>query len=141
MPSVTRKPSSSRESLVERQHNLLHAMGWAHIHVRSNVWSPPTDMYETEKAYIVRVEIAGMREEDFLVSVEGDYLVVSGVRQESPERRAYHQMEIRFGKFVTVIGIPGPVDVDQAQAEYENGFLVVTLPKAQPNRISVKDDE
>ncbi len=142
MPNVIRKPSPSEEpdSVVERQHNLMHAMGWAHVHVRSNVWSPPTDMYETEDAYIVRVEVAGMREKDFLVSVEGDYLVISGVRRETPERRAYHQMEIRFGKFVTAVGLPGPVDVERAAAEYTNGFLVVTLPKLPPNRIPIQSE-
>jgi HSP20 family protein len=43
-------------------------------------------------------------------------------------------MEIRFGKFTTAVGLPGPVDVDQARAEYKDGFLTVTLPKVILNQ-------
>jgi len=114
---------------------ILQSVSWR---VRSNIWSPPTDAYETEEAYIVRLEIAGMREEDFEVTLENDTLLISGVRSDLPERRAYHQMEIRFGKFATALGVPGPVNVDEAQAEYKDGFLTIILPKAKPNQVKVE---
>ena len=129
MPTVKRKPSAV---IMEARREILHAVSWQ---VRSNVWSPPTDEYETETAYVVRVEIAGMREEDFEVLLENDTLLISGSRSDFPDRRAYQQMEIRFGKFATSVNIPGPVDVDQAHAEYKDGFLTVVLPKATPNQI------
>jgi HSP20 family molecular chaperone IbpA len=47
-------------------------------------------------------------------------------------------MEIRFGKFATAVGLPAPVNVDQSRAEYQDGFLMVTLPKARPNQIKVE---
>jgi HSP20 family protein len=123
MPSIIRK---SGPSILEVHRRILHAVSWQ---VRSNIWSPPTDGYETETAYVVRVELAGMREDDFEVVLEDDTLIVSGVRPDFGERRAYHQMEIRFGKFVTAIHIPVPIAVEQAVAEYKDGFLTVTLPK------------
>ncbi len=121
--------------IIEARREILHAVSWQ---VRSNVWSPPTDEYETEEAYVVRVEIAGMREEDFEVLLENDILLISGSRSDFPDRRAYQQMEIRFGKFATSVSIPGPVDVDQARAEYKDGFLTVVLPKVTPNQIKVE---
>ena len=132
MPTVKRKPSAV---IMEARREILHAVSWQ---VRSNVWSPPTDEYETETTYVVRVEIAGMREEDFEVLLENDTLLISGSRSDVPDRRAYQQMEIRFGKFATSVNIPGPVDVDQAHAEYKDGFLTVVLPKATPNQIKVE---
>ncbi|HQX00586.1 MAG TPA: Hsp20/alpha crystallin family protein [Anaerolineales bacterium] len=132
MPTVKRKPSAV---IMEARREILHAVSWQ---VRSNVWSPPTDEYETETTYVVRVEIAGMREEDFEVLLENDTLLISGSRSDFPDRRAYQQMEIRFGKFATSVNIPGPVDVDQAHAEYKDGFLTVVLPKATPNQIKVE---
>ena len=132
MPTVKRKPSAV---IMEARREILHAVSWQ---VRSNVWSPPTDEYETETTYVVRVEIAGMREEDFEVLLENDTLLISGSRSDVPDRRAYQQMEIRFGKFATSVNIPGPVDVEQAQAEYKDGFLTVVLPKATPNQIKVE---
>ncbi len=132
MPTVIRKTS---ETLTDFRREILQAVSWQ---VRSNIWSPPTDAYETEEAYIVRMEIAGMREEDFEVTLENDTLLIMGSRSEQPERRAYHQMEIRFGKFATAVGIPGPINVDEAQAEYKDGFLTIILPKAKPNHIKVE---
>jgi HSP20 family protein len=127
MPTIVRKSSSA---LVEARREILHAVSWQ---VRSNIWSPPTDVYESEDEIVARVEIAGMREEDFDVSVENNLLMISGYRPDVPERRAYHQMEIRFGKFITAIGLPSPVNVDEARAEYKDGFLTVILPKVKEN--------
>ena len=132
MPAIARK---SRSTLLETRREILHAVSWQ---VRSNVWSPPADQYETENAYVARVEIAGMREDDFEVSIENDTLLITGIRPDASERRAYHQMEIRFGKFATALGLPGPVDIDNESAEYKDGFLIVILPKATPKQIKVE---
>ena len=132
MPTVIRRKVSG---LLEARREILHAVSWQ---VRSTIWSPPTDEYETDEAYVVRVEIAGMREDDFEVALENHVLHISGVRPDFHERRAYHQMEIRFGKFATAISLPGPVNVEQSHAEYKDGFLTVVLPKTKPNQIKVE---
>ena len=131
MPTIVRK---SNTTLLETRREILHAVSWQ---VRSNVWSPPTDVYETEEAYVVRVEIAGMREDDFEVLLENNTLLISGSRPDHTERRAYQQMEIRFGKFSSSVSLPGPVNIEQARAEYKDGFLTVFIPKATPNQIKV----
>lgn len=115
----------------------VHAIGWQ-VSIHSYAWSPPTDVYETEASFVVRVEVAGMRQSDFSVDVEDNYLVISGARSEPPERRTYHQMEIRFGEFSTAVEIPAGADVSNAQADYEDGFLNVVMPKVKPTNISIK---
>ena len=132
MPTVIRRTVSST---VEGRREILHAVSWR---VSSGHWNPPTDAYENEQAYIVRIEIAGMREEDFEVAFENNILLVTGTRADHPDRRAYHQMEIRFGKFSTAVAVPVPVDVDNATAQYADGFLTVTLPKGKSNQIKVE---
>lgn len=132
MPAIIRK---SNTTTLETRREVLHAVSW---HVRSNVWSPPTDVYETEKEYVARVEIAGMREDDFEVTVENNILLISGSRPDYTERRAYQQMEIRFGKFSTAVSLPGPVNIEQARAEYKDGFLTVVIPKATSNQNKVE---
>ncbi len=132
MPTVIRRSS---ETLMDFRRETLQAVSWQ---IRPTVWSPPTDVYETEDTYIVRMEIAGMREDDFEVTLENDTLLISGSRADLPERRAYHQMEIRFGKFATAIGVPGPVNVEKALAEYKDGFLTIVLPKSKQNQIKVE---
>lgn len=97
--------------------------------VRPNVWRPPTDVYETVENVIVRMEIAGMRDEDIEVAVQGEVLMISGIRSDTQERKAYHQMEIPFGKFSVVVELPAPIETDNATAEYKDGFLTIRLPK------------
>ena len=115
----------------------MRAIGWQ-VSVHSYEWSPPTDVYETDASFVVRVEAAGMRDSEFKINAEDNFLVISGIRSESPERRVYHQMEIRFGEFSTAVELPLGVDVSKAEAEYEDGFLNVILPKLKPTNISIK---
>ena len=135
MPTSIRK---SRVSTGELRRDVLHAVGWQ-VQVRAGVWSPPTDVYETDNDYVVRVEIAGMREEDFEITVENNFLMISGSRPDVAERRAYQQMEIRFGKFETVVGLPGPINLEASRADYKEGFLTVTLPKAKSSQIQIEE--
>ena len=115
------------------------AVGWQ-MQVNSKIWSPPTDVYETEDAYTVRIEIAGMRAVDFTVSVEGSYLIVNGNRPDVKARRgAYRQMEIRCGKFTSAVSLPGLIDLENAEAEYEDGFFIVVLPKIKPTKIVIQE--
>lgn len=107
----------------------------AHVHI----WQPPTDLFETQEEYVVRVEIAGMRQAEFLVSLEKRTLVVRGVRQLKNPGRAFYRMEISSGEFISVVDLPGPVDSDQIEAEYEDGFLTIRLPKSWPSQVDVRD--
>jgi HSP20 family protein len=109
-----------------------------------HTWRPPTDVFERDDVVVVRVEIAGMKEEDFTIHLDANLLAIRGVRQETSDRRAYHQMEINFGEFLTVVELQIPIDAEAVHAEYANGFLWVFLPKAQPAQpkiIKIKDNE
>lgn len=132
MPTVVRR---SVPTLMETRREIIHAIGWQ---VNANIWSPPTDVYETDKAFVVKVEIAGMREEDFEVAIENNFLMISGNRPGSKERCAYHQMEIRSGKFEIAIEMPAPVKVEMAVAEYKDGILMINLPKVKQNQTGVE---
>lgn len=129
--------SHQGSELPEKRRMIVDAIGWQ-VRMQSHVWSPPTDLFETDSAYIVRVEVSGMRQQDFSIQFENNLLVISGMRPDKPERRAYHQMEVRFGEFSTVAAMPGPVDIDNASAEYDDGFLTVNLPKAPSKKLHVK---
>jgi len=126
-----------KDHLSEISFSGLHAIGWQ-VGIHSYAWSPPTDVFETEASFIVRLEVAGMRQSDFSIDVENNFLIISGVRSEPPDRRTYHQMEIRFGEFSTAIEIPAGADVSKTQADYEDGFLNIVLPKIKPTTINIK---
>lgn len=131
MPAIVRKASTI---ITETRREILQAVSW---NVRST-WSPPTDVYETEESCVIKLEIAGMRDEDFEVAFENNILMISGNRLDLNERRAYHQMEIRFGKFEIAVELPMVVDIEKATAGYQDGFLVVVLPKVKSNKGEVE---
>ncbi|GAP14728.1 molecular chaperone [Longilinea arvoryzae] len=104
----------------------------------SHIWRPPTDVYENEERFVIRIEIAGMRESDFQINISENVLSISGVRNDSAEeRRAYHQMEIHYGEFLTEFVFTAPIDLDKVTAEYQNGLLYVYVPKTQPKQIAI----
>lgn len=125
----------SNEALQSAQSETLR---WRNA-TRQHIWRPPTDVYETEEAIIVRVEIAGMREADFSVQLIENSLQIRGVRQDVSERRSYHQLEIPFGEFSSEIDLLAPVAADQIEAVYRDGFLRIVLTKARPQQIKVSE--
>lgn len=128
MPTIVRKSFSTT---VETRKDVFHTTGWQ---VRSSIWNPPTDVYETERNLTIKVEVAGMRDEDFEVAIEKNILIISGIRPDQNERRAYHQMEIMYGKFEIAIQLPVDIDIDTARAEYKDGFLTIIFPKMQTHQ-------
>jgi HSP20 family protein len=109
------------------------------ITFRSTAWRPPTDVYETEEDIVVRVEVAGMQEDDFTIELDGRFLSIRGIRPDTHERRAFHQMEIQFGEFSSDVELLSPVIAAEVRADYENGFLHVVLPKARSRIISIQE--
>jgi len=98
----------------------------------SVTWRPLADIYESAERITVKIELAGMKEEDIEVTLYEDALVVSGERQDdnSNERKlSYHEAQIRYGPFRVEVFIASPIDRKAVQARYENGFLWVDLPK------------
>ncbi len=130
------RPEGERPS--DTQFVDLSPFNWR-INLRGPAWRPPTDVFETEQAVVVRVEIAGMREGDFTIELNGRILSIRGVRPDLTERRAFHQMEIRFGEFNLDLELPAYIEPDRVQAVYSDGFLRVSLPKARPRQIPITD--
>ncbi|MBL8045543.1 MAG: Hsp20/alpha crystallin family protein [Anaerolineales bacterium] len=117
---------------------LTGGTGWL-VGRSTHIWRPPTDVFETEDALVVQMEIAGMRRDDFYVAVQGQRLVIAGVRAQQPVTpRAYQQMEVSFGEFRVEVEIPARINREALAAEYADGFLRVTLPKLQPRRVDLR---
>ena len=105
----------------------------------TGTWQPPIDVYENDSGIVVRVEAAGMRGEDFSISLAGHWLVIAGTRDDSSPKRVYHQMEIRFGEFRAEVYLPWPVEPEGAEASYEDGFLRIYLPRPTVQHVSVAE--
>jgi HSP20 family protein len=122
------------ESEVER---MVHAF-FPHDHSRrGNAWRPPTDVYETDQAVIVQVEIAGMSPDNIEISYSERLLTIRGRREDPHPKLVYHCMEIPYGEFISEVWLPGSYIHDQIEARYENGFLHISLPKEKKMTIPI----
>ena len=105
-------------------------------------WSPALDIYEDADHVTVKLEAAGLKKEDFDISLHDDNLTVSGERKSETEQRdgESFRSERFFGQFSRTITLPAPVKADGVSATYADGVLTITLPKAEeakPRKIEV----
>ena len=108
----------------------------------SHAWHPPTDLFETDTEFIIRVEIAGMSENNFSINYDKNVLFVMGKRSTYDSKCAYHRMEIPYGEFSTHVQLPKEADIKHASAEYENGFLTIHVQKTnQVNTNTTSEEE
>lgn len=106
-------------------------------------WRPPMDVYECEDAIVIKVEISGLRAGEAEVIAQKNLVVIRGERRDhSPHcKRAFHQMEVRYGKFERRVLIDISFDRDAITHNYSDGFLEVVIPKkpaSQPRKVQVR---
>ncbi len=109
----------------------------------SSTWQPPTDIYETESEIVVKMSIPGARPEDIHVVLTNEILTVAGYISDtsSHERTCFYQVEIRYGHFERSFPVPKPVNTENIQATYKEGFLMIILQKVKQlevKRFSIK---
>jgi HSP20 family protein len=134
-----RYTDGSQQQLERHYRQLLHdALRQSHQSIlqRSAAWRPLADIRESAEMLTVKIELAGVKEEEIDVTLYEDALVVSGERHEEPEHSEnvyYHEAQIRYGPFRVEILLLSPVDQEGVKTRYENGFLWVDLPKLPQN--------
>jgi len=106
-------------------------------------WMPTLDLIENEHAFVVRLEVPGMPKENLDVRLTGEVLTIAGHREAVKEvpGETYLYREREVGKFTRTVRLPAPVAEAKIEAHYNDGVLVVTLPKAAPevrSRITIK---
>lgn len=106
-------------------------------------WTPALDLYEDKDNVFVRVELPGMRKEEIDLSLHDGSLSISGERRGEDvfKNAEVYRAERFFGRFQRTVSLPTPVAVDKVKAQYKDGILTVTLPKAEeakPKHIDVK---
>lgn len=100
---------------------------------------PPAELHETPEALHLKLEIPGLEPEDLDVQVTAESVTISGERKEETrtEEKGMTRSEFRYGQFRRVIPLSTRIQHDQVHAEYKNGILNLTLPKADEERTRV----
>lgn len=95
-------------------------------------FAPSIDVSETPKKIKVTAELPGMEEKDISVTVEDDYLILSGEKKEEKEEEddeKYYHREMSYGAFKRIIPFNASIDTDKVEAKFKKGVLKITLPK------------
>ncbi|MGB9092975.1 MAG: Hsp20/alpha crystallin family protein [Gallionella sp.] len=99
-------------------------------------WAPSVDITETDTAYLIKSEIPGVNREDVKVNIENGLLTMSGERKQEKEEKGkkFHRIERSYGSFMRSFRLPDNIDEAGVKAEFRDGMLNVTLPKATQPR-------
>lgn len=99
--------------------------------------APETDVVETEHDIRVVTEMPGLKRENIEVDVENNVLTLRGEKREERtegETGKYHLAERRYGTFTRSFVLPRDVDPERIEATFENGVLIVVIPKSEKAR-------
>ncbi|MBX3054819.1 MAG: Hsp20/alpha crystallin family protein [Caldilineaceae bacterium] len=101
------------------------------------------DVTENDDSYTVRASLPGLKPEDVEISFSENTLTIKGESKEEnvDENEKWHLRERRFGSFMRTISLPTMVNADAIDADFADGVLTLSLPKAEevkPRRISIK---
>lgn len=103
-----------------------------------NLWAPPVDVIDQEKEILVKVQVPGITPDKLDIDVEDNMLTLTGetaeIYMEPQGGGNVVRQEIAYGKFFRRIPLPSEVQPDKAKAEFENGILMVRLPKSGETR-------
>lgn len=144
-PELTTWPGLGRLSDLRDQIDQLFEVPLGELERASQIlsgWTPALDMYEDKDNIYVRAELPGMKKEEIDLSLHEGSLSISGERkqEEKFEDAEAYRSERFFGRFQRTVSLPTPVAVDKVKAQYTDGILTVTLPKAEeakPKHIDV----
>lgn len=101
-----------------------------------HLWKPATDIVETQDAFVLRLEIAGVPEEAISITTENDRLIVRGRRSEERREEAvrYHTLELQYGCFERVFRFPFSLGMKDVRATFRDGLLEIRVPKKSAAR-------
>jgi HSP20 family protein len=114
---------------------------------QGRVFTPPSypaiNIWMNEEGQLISAEMPGVHPDDIDIDVTGDALSISGTRksEEVAKEAHYHRHERSYGSFSRTIQLPFMVDTSKVEANFKNGVLTISLPRAEadkPKKITIK---
>src|ERR671911_391503 len=111
--------------------------------VITSTWFAPTDVSEDANSLRITMELPGVDPDDVRLSLENNILTIRGEKRQQIDQKneRVHRFERTYGTFERTFVLPSTVDPDQIEARYDNGVLLISIPKAErakPREIRVK---
>lgn len=96
-------------------------------------WSPPCDIFETEKELVLKTELPGFKKENVHITIENNVMTLRGERkfEEETDRDNYHRVERHYGEFMRSFTLPTYIEPAKVHAVFKEGVLTMTIPKRE----------
>lgn len=133
MALIRWQPFQEMETLRHQMDKMFDEMAGLNREMTTKSWSPAVELEDTNDHIILRAEVPGLEGKDLDIQVAREAVSIAGeTRYENKaEERGYLRSEFRYGKFQRTIPLPAAIKNDQVQAEFKNGILILTMPKAE----------
>ena len=138
---------------VEREFNIIYnslgsRFGIAHKgdiddKYDNTVWMPLTDISEDNENFYLKADLPGIKKEDVKISYTDGTIRIGGERSREKEtkEKKFHRIERSYGKYYRSYNVPAEIKEDKIKAEFKDGQLTITIPKAdevKPKEIDIK---
>lgn len=124
------------------EERLMTALKLPDIAELSNVsgFSPSVNTREGEYAYHIEVDLPGVKKDDIHVDIKDNVLTISGERktQKEVKKKDYYKMESSYGKFQRSFTLPENTDIENIEANSQDGVLEVVIPKMEKSKKETK---
>jgi HSP20 family protein len=126
------EPASELDQVAERMRRILEdTFGDAQLIPAAVAWSPFVDIEETDDAYVLELELPGVKREDVDIELMGNEIRISGEIKERERQGVVRRRTRRTGRFEYIASLPDHVDGDTVEAHLEGGVLTVRVPKSE----------
>lgn len=103
---------------------------------KKSIWRPAIEVRQNDVNYKVKVQLPGVNKDDIDIELDNDFMTITAEIHEDKEEKAeeeknerFHTCEFRYGKYQRTISFDNPIKVEDANAQYKNGLLIITIPK------------
>lgn len=139
MRLVRWQPFSEMESLRRQMDRMFDELLESNPQAGNTNWVPAIELKDEENQLILRAEIPGVEAKHLNIEVTREAVSISGEHhsENRTEGKGLYHSELRYGKFQRLVQLPVHVENEQVKAEFKNGILTLTLPKAEELRRKV----
>jgi HSP20 family protein len=116
--------------MLTRTNNTLFDVLFDDRNNTNEIFTPASDIYETDSTYDVNLALAGFKKKDITLKIEDNSLIISGERKKD-ESKKYNLRQSAYGKFRKVYTLPEDINSDKITAKMEDGILHIEIPKDQ----------
>ncbi len=154
---IVREPELYFDSIHQELDNFLrdtfitHTFGHPLNMIKNTILRPAIEVIQNKDNYKVKVQLPGIKKDNIDVEIDNDFMTICAETHEEKEEekqdennKRYHTSEFRYGKYQRTISFDQPIKVDEADAQYKDGVLTITIPKQnietkEPKKLEIKE--